>query len=166
MEDKKEGQNHHIVKNLFGGVFRLVAAIGVIFGVAFAVHEIVDRRIEYAMNNEQFIRKVAMHVRPYAIFDANEVIHHDGGAGQYLYLEKIKVETGTRKGSIIDVKIIVTPKHHLAYPPLIETLGAERFIFTHIPKRGKGHQWLYECEVQQWEEHATKPISFRLEILK
>ncbi|MHC4171790.1 MAG: hypothetical protein ACYTBX_08590 [Planctomycetota bacterium] len=132
MVNQKEGQNPHTIKTFFGGVLRLALSIAVILPVVFGILEFLDWRIRDAMNDEQFIRKVASHVRPYVIFDANDAIHVNGGAMQYL--EKIEVEIGTREGSIVPVKINITPKHHLSYPPLIETLGAERFMFTPTPK--------------------------------
>jgi hypothetical protein len=100
--------------------------------------------------------------RPYVIFDVNSSILVDGGAMQYL--EKIEVEqTGPQNGTI-PIKIVVTPTHHLAYPPLIEKLGAGRLIHTPNPKRGTGHQWIYdELEVVHWESDKV-PIHFRLEI--
>ena len=145
----------------------IIKAVIVVLGVLLTLYALqthLESTINNIVNDEQFIKKVASHVQPYVIFDANEAIHIDGGAMQYL--EKIEVKIEKREGSIVPVKINVIPKHHLAYPPLIETLGAERFMFTPTPKRGNSHQWIYECEVQHWEKHATKPISFRLEILR
>ena len=141
----------------------IVLIIAVVSGIYGSIH-FIDVRIEHAVNDEQFIRRVSSHVRPYVIFDVSSSILVDGGAMQYL--EKIEVkETGTRD-STIPIKIVVIPTHHLAYPPLIEKLGAGRLILTPNPKRGTGHQWIYdELDVVHWEEDKT-PISFRLEILK
>jgi len=139
-------------------VSKFLTAIGLIIAIVLGINELIDRRIE----NEQFIRKVAANIRPYVIFDANESILVDGGAMQAL--EQIKVEIGTEEGTL-PVKILVTPKYHLAYPPLIEKLGAGRFIYTPNPKRGPGHQWIYEFEVVHWRADET-PVCFRLEILR
>ena len=138
--------------------------IAVVVGIYGSI-QFIDVRIEHAVNDEQFIRRVSSHVRPYVIFDVNSSILVDGGAMQYL--EKIEVEeTGKKDGTILPIKIVVTPTHHLTYPPLVEKLGAGRFIHTPNPKRGTGHQWIYaELEVSHWEADKT-PISFRLEILK
>jgi len=141
----------------------IVLIIAVVSGIYGSIH-FIDVRIEHAINDEQFIRRVSSHVRPYVIFDANSSILVDGGAMQYL--EKIEVEKGTEDGALIPVKIVVTPTRHLAYPPLIEKLGAGRLIHTPNPKRGAGHQWIYdELEVVHWESDKT-PVRFRLEILK
>ena len=131
----------------------------------------IDSRIEHATNDEQFIRRVSSHVRPYVIFDVNSSILVDGGAMQSL--ERIEVEHGTRdldtpqgKVATPTLKIVITPTRHLAYAPLIEKLGAGRLIHTPNPQRGTGHQWIYdELEVVHWESDKT-PVRFRLEILK
>lgn len=158
MTDQKQTKDSRPPKTFFSGVLVFLTAIGLIIAIVLGINELIDRRIE----NEQFIRKVAAHIRPYVIFDVNESILADGGAMQAL--EQIKVEIGTEDGTL-PVKIVVTPKYHLAHPPLIEKLGAGRFIHTPNPKRGVGHQWIYEFEVVHWEEDET-PVCFRLEIIR
>lgn len=158
MTNQQQTKDSHPLKTFSSGVLKFLTAIGLIIAIVLSINELIDRRIE----NEQFIRKVSSHIRPYVIFDINESILVDGGAMQAL--EQIKVEIGTEKGTI-PVKIVVTPTRHLAYPPLIEKLGAGRFIHTPNPKRGTGHQWIYEFEVVHWDDDKT-PVRFRLEILK
>lgn len=164
MTDQEQSQKSYSFKSFLHSVYCFVTAIGIILAVSFTVSQVIDSRIEQAINDEQFIRRVSSHVRPYVIFDVNSSILVDGGAMQYL--EKIEVEqTGPQDGTI-PIKIVVTPTHHLAYPPLVEKLGAGRLIHTPNPKRGTGHQWIYAgLEVVHWETDKT-PISFRLEILK
>ncbi len=145
-------------------IMKTIALIIVVVAGIYGSIQFIDVRIEHAVNDEQFIRRISSHVRPYVIFDVNESILVDGGAMQYL--EKIEVEKGTKDGDITPVTIVVTPIRHLAYPPLIEKLGAGRFIHTPNPKRGTGHQWIYdELEVVHWETDKI-PVCFRLEILK
>ena len=164
MIDQKQTKDSHQLKTFFSGVSKFLTAIGLIIAIVLGINELIDRRIE----NEQFIRKVAAKIRPYVIFDVNSSILVDGGAMQYF--ERIEVEHGTRdvatpQGKIATptLKIVVTPTHHLAYAPLIEKLGAGRLIHTPNPKRGTGHQWIYdELEVVHWESDKV-PIHFRLE---
>ena len=80
-------------------------------------------------------------------------------------LEPIKVKIGKEEGTL-PVTIIVTPKHHLAYPPLIENLGVGRFVRNPNPKRGPGYQWIYELEIAFWKTTDKTPASFRLEIIR
>ena len=171
MTDKEPSQRSYSLKSFLYSVSGLVVAIGAILAVGFAVYQLIDSRIEHAVNDERFIRSVSSHVRPYVIFDVNSSILVDGGAMQYL--ERLEVEDGTRdvatpQGIVATptLKIVVTPTGHLAYAPLIEKLGAGRLIHTPNPKRGTGHQWIYdELEVVHWESDKT-PVRFRLEIIK
>lgn len=140
----------------FGIVFALVAGI-------WGAMSWIDQRIESAVNDENFIERVSSHVRPYVIFDVNESILADGGAMQVL--EPIKVEVGTEHGTV-PVKITVTPKSHLEYPPLIENLGVGRFVENPNPRRGPGYQWIYEVEIAFWKTTDKTPASFRLEIIR
>jgi len=75
-----------IVKSILAIVASLVASASVIYGCILFI----DSRIEHATNDEQFIRRVSSHVRPYVIFDVNSSILVDGGAMQYL--ETLEVE--------------------------------------------------------------------------
>lgn len=148
-------------------IFLIIAVLSAMF----LVNTSIDSRIEDAVNDEQFIRRVSSHVRPYVIFDVNSSILVDGGAMQSL--ERIEVEHGTGdvdtpqgKVATPTLRIVVTPTHHLAYAPLIEKLGTGRLIHTPNPKRGPGHQWIYdELKVLHWGD-ANVPLRFRLEILK
>lgn len=149
-------------------VSTIIVNIITILGVSFGLLLYLDNRVKSTMNDEQFIKKVASHVRPYVIFDANETIHVDGGAMQYL--EKIEVKQVVRKGkagSRSGLDIIITPKSHLAYAPALETITPTMFYVTH--KRGSRHQWIYEL-TPGWTvtgpDDKEETDRFRLEILR
>ena len=152
-------------------VFAFVAAIAVILGAGFAVYQLIDSRIEQAINDEQFIRRVSSHVRPYVIFDAT-TIHKDGGAMEYL--EEIEVEvtgqsyTNTNPEEKHDdqLEITITPKEYLAYAPLIEPLGGLRSMIIYDGKRGSKYQWVYTVLVRPPYGGDIKTQKFRLEILR
>jgi len=144
-------------------VLAIIVSIVTVVAAIYGFEAFIDSRIERVVNGEQFIRKVSSYVRPFVIFDGEGAVLVDGGACEYL--EKLEVLEGKKDGNIIPVKITVTPKHHLAYPPLIEKLGAGHFMDSPNPKRGTGHQWIYECEVLHWENDPI-PARFRLEILQ
>lgn len=152
-------------------VLTILTTIGVIIVIVSGIYTLgqyVDNRIKHTVNDEQFIKKVASHVRPYVIFDENETIHVDGGAMQYL--EKIEVEQVVRKAeeqSLPGFNIIITPKSHLAYAPLLETITPTMFYVTH--KRGSHHQWIYELTAGwtvEGPDGEKEPSRFRLEILR
>ena len=161
MTNQKRTKDSHRLKTFFSGVSMLLTAIGLIIAIVLGINELIDRRIE----NDQFIRKVAAHIRPYVIFDENGSILVDGGAMQDL--EKIEVESEVKEGeNYPNLKIIVTPKHHLVYPPIIESLLPIMFDIT--DERGEGNKFIYQL-VPGW--NAIDPdkkvvLRFRLEILK
>lgn len=143
----------------------ILLIIGVVGGI-YAFIQFIDFRIKHTVNDEQFIKKVASHVRPYVIFDENESIEIEGGAMQYL--ESIEVErVVVMKEDAPRFNITITPKNHLAYAPLLEAVIPVMFDIT--SKRGKGHQWIYELTAG-WNavssDKENEPYRFRLEILR
>ena len=123
----------------------------------------IDSRIEHATNDEQFIRRVSSHVRPYVIFDVNSSILADGGAMQYIE----NIETVPNEDNKI-TEIIITPKVHLPIAPILESLDEE---FAITSKRGKKFQWIYEMgSINRIVFESSAKHSginrFRIEIIK
>ncbi len=154
-ESKKIG-----AKAIFKGFAWIIGFI-----VAFYVlNAYIDNKIDKKINNPSYIKKVASHVRPFIIFDENESILADSGGMEYI--EDIKVEA--KADRFEPIKIIITPKSHLAYPPLLEVISPyEVSIDT---KRGIHHRWIYEVSVEgRLGPDTTReidPIRFKLEIIK
>jgi hypothetical protein len=172
MTDQKQTQTSQPSKSFLSNVMTFVGAIIVILGGAFGVVEFIDWRIEQAVNDEQFIRKVASNVRPYVIFGVDESILVDGGAMQYL--EQICVETKgetwenakPEEKNVCELKIIVTPKSYLAHAPLIEPLSGLRDIIIYDGERSTGYQWTYEVLIRPPYGGDIKTQKFRLEVLR
>jgi hypothetical protein len=149
-------------------ILKFFGVIIVIGGFLYGAMQYIDQRIKHSMNDERFIKKVASHVRPYVIFDVNETIHVDGGAMQYL--EKIEVKIVARKEKetgLPRLDIIITPKNHLAYAPVLETMSLTTFYVAH--KRGSRHQWIYELTATSRIVGPSDEVElerFRLEILR
>jgi hypothetical protein len=155
----------------WGTVLKGVVVVLGLLLTLWALQSHLEGIIRSIVNNEEFITKVASHVRPYVIFDACGTIHVDGGAMQYL--EKIEVEkagtvrkAGEQESHIDELKIIVTPKFHLTYAPLVEALGELRSIIIYDPKRGVGHQWIYQALIRPPHGGDIKTQKFRLEVLR
>lgn len=143
----------------------IISIVGAIYGFG----KYIDGRIERAVRDEEFIKKVASRVRPYVIFDASEVIHVDGGAMEYINGIKVDERLLRPWAKMLEpMTIIVTPKQHLKYGPLLEHLGIYDFYVS--SKRGKRHEWVYKLVylggAQLGEEERKVPILFRLEILQ
>jgi len=149
-----------------GGV--LLAALGLVatvFTVIAGIHglqSMIDARVDEAVSNPEFVRRVATHVRPYLIFDVNATIHADMGAGQYL--DDLTVEFTPYVQGKQTMIITVTPKEHLAYTPIIEPMGA--YEVAMISERGEGHSFIYELAFVMWPDGKKKDARFRLEVLR
>lgn len=129
-------------------------------------NQCIDSRINSAMNDEGFIRKIASHVRPYIICDSNETILVDGGAMQYLQgPPKIIFNKKNPEDGLL---MVVTPKDYLHQAPLIDSLCLCNFLIS--SQRGKGLEWNYDMEylggVQHWEDDEKPVHKFRLEIIR
>lgn len=117
-EMRREGKG--VSPAIFKNVFTVLKAIAVIIAVMAGIYGLsnfIDSRIEQAINNEQFIKKVTAYIRPFVIFDANATVYADMGAMQHL--EKIEIAPSS---SGLGFEIVVTPKTHLVYPPILEQL--------------------------------------------
>jgi len=117
MREKQAIQFWTIVKCILAILGVIVVIFSIIAGL-YGLEKYIDSCIDQAINNDRFIKKVASHIRPFIIFDAKGTIHADMGAMQYL--ERIEVDTEYSLG----FKIIITPKHHLIYEPVLEKLRA------------------------------------------
>ena len=130
-----------------------------IFAIQFAVESYLNAKVRERVNDPEFIRKVAAQVRPSVIFDGNGTILADIGAMQFL--EKIEV-AGLYAGAGVQ-QIVVYPKEHLAYPPLLQSVDSATWEIR--AKRGKAYQWVYELSLNSTADNQ-KEFRFRLEIIR
>ena len=131
-----------------------------IFVIFITINGYINHKIDKRMNSPEFINEIAKKIRPMVIFDGNNVIDKDMGAMKFI--EKIEViKTEPLSPINQDYKIIITPKEHLPYAPLIETINAYGFIIK--SNRGKGHRWEYELD--NYSQSDRDPPKFKLEIL-
>lgn len=141
-------------------ILQIAGLVGVLYGCM----RFIDSRIEHAINDEQLIKKIASHVRPYVVFDENGSVLVDGGAMQYLE----EIEVGKLTEDDFTIEVTVTPKDHLANAPLIEALS--KYEIFAVPERGRGHQWIYKMRIEVVRDSGRgehlQPARFRLEILR
>lgn len=139
------------------GIFvTLIAIIGGTFGI----WQFIDWRIDQVVKSDDYIEDIALKVRPFLIFDAEETIHDDKGAGEYI--TNISVILDSSKN--YPKKILINPKKHLPNAPIIEALGSE--IVDFYSKRGKGNQWQFDVDLTASLDSIKNPPKFRLEIIK
>ncbi|MBW7989021.1 MAG: hypothetical protein FVQ84_03240 [Planctomycetes bacterium] len=167
MTNEKQTKNFQLFKTFMAIVLAIITILAALVGI----NSYFDSRIERAVNDEQFIRRVSSHVRPYVIFDAT-TIHKDGGAMEYL--EEIEVEVTGQVYKNVNpeekhdshLEITITPKQYLAHAPLIESLGGLRSMIIYDGKRGAKYQWVYTVLVRPPFGGDIKTQKFRLEILR
>ncbi len=140
--------------NVIGAVVVLAGLTGAIYGV----DRYVEGKVEKMMQDDEFMRKVATHVRPSVIFDQNASILADSGAMGYI--DKIQADIILVTGP---QKITVSPNRHLAYPPLLQSIDSTEWVISSA--RGKGYQWVYTIDLSRHQEGARE-FRFRLEIIK
>ena len=145
----------------FRVLWGIIGAVVVLAGLAGAIYGIdryVEGKVERMMQNDDFMRRVATHVRPSVIFDQNASILADSGAMGYI--DKIEADLVLAPDP---QKIIVSPNRHLAYPPLLQSIDSTEWVISSA--RGKGYQWVYTIDLSRHEEGARE-FRFRLEIIK
>lgn len=142
-----------------GFVLGTLALLG-IFATPFAVQSYLNTKVDERVNDPEFIRKVATQVRPSVIFNHNGSILADLGAMQFV--DKIEV-SGFPTDLLEKLNVIVYPKLHLPYPPLIESVDSSSWFIS--SKRGVGYQWSYELNLSS-SEQDPKEFILRMEIIR
>jgi len=151
-------------RSLLGDLFtKIVAVLG---GVALVVSSIygfsvyVRTQVRNILEDDKFIKEIATRVRPSVIFDEKGSILANQGAMQYLDSIKVTVETHRDRANM-PVRIVVSPKQLLSYPPIIESLNFNSFVISE--KRGEQYNWIYTMQQLNFGETEYR---FRLEIVK
>jgi len=143
----------------------LLATLFGIVGGFFILIQVVDWRIKTTVYNEEFVRKVASHVRPYMIIDPKGTVLVEGGAKQYLQRLPLITNDGKKYPRYY---IVLTPKNFLALPPLIEIMSP--FGGGVKSERGSGLDWNYEVYIGGSftdNENEIEPVlKFRIEIIR
>jgi len=135
-----------------------VSIVG-IFIALYGIYSYIDWRIDHKINNPEFIRKIALNVRPAVIFNSQESIEIDMGAMQFI--ENIKVIPSNDPR--FPKEIIISPKEYLAHAPSLSTLDEVEFSIK--VERGKKFDWLYHLHLEKYFSE-TKMSRFRLELVR
>ncbi len=134
----------------------LITIIAAIYGIT----QFIDWRIEKKIREEPFLRKISASLHPTVIFDETGSILYDKGAMEII--DKINVLRAKDEDSLPS-EIIISPKRHLAYAPLLQTLENELLDVTAI--RGKIFEWRYRLDYQMYNDVFNEKRRFRLEVL-
>jgi hypothetical protein len=133
------------------------AAIAVIAAL-YALVFFIDKRIENRIHDDGFIRKLASALRPSVIFDHTGSVLVDQGAMSFL--EDIDVELDNQEP--YPKRIVIHPKHHLAYAPLLMPLESDMANIS--TSRGKKYDWVYDLDYFMTTGERDV-VRYRLEII-
>lgn len=133
-----------------------------IVGFVFLVIGIIEFRVNQKINSQKFLLELSSKVRPALIFNSNGSIEADMGANNLI--KELKVtKTPNKYKEFGNLHIVITPKKHLPYPPLLESI--DNFEFDQKSFRGKSNEWIYELRLVVIPDTKVLPL-FRLEIIK
>lgn len=138
----------------------LSIAISTWIGIAslfFVFDDYLSDKIDEKINNPNYVKLLSITLRPFLIFNGNEVIIYDHGASAFI--DSLQVISRNNEEIL---SVIIYPKKHFQTAPLLESIGSDRYFAT--AERGKKFIWKYTMSA--WSFGASIDQNyFRLEIL-
>lgn len=141
------------------GVWKFINRGGVILGflVGLVTMALFVKNLVYQIaTDEQFLHKVASHVRPALIFDEKFSILADQGGSEYIEDVDISLD---KDG--VPTQMVVYVKTHLSYEPFLQSMSNNDYGIT--VKRGRKHNWIFT--LRRFGRGGDKRHLFRLEII-
>ncbi|MFO7560086.1 MAG: hypothetical protein R6X10_14730 [Desulfobacterales bacterium] len=132
---------------LMKAIVAVILGIVSLFGIFQGAVTFLEGKVQKLAADEKFIKTLANRIRPTAMFEFNWEgklsILYDAGAMQHIEEIKVKVLNEPLKitNQLNQLKLIVTPKKHLSYPPLIQSIDDSDFSIE--IKRGQNFDWEY-----------------------
>ena len=148
----------NILKRCMLGGWKFITRGGVILGfLAGLVTMIlfVKGLVYQTATDEEFLHRVASHVRPALIFDEKFSILADQGGTEYIEDIDISLDEGGAP-----TQMVVHAKIHLSHQPFLQSMSANDYQIT--ATRGTKHDWIFT--LLQYGSGGDKYI-FRLEII-
>jgi hypothetical protein len=160
----------------------LIGAILFFISLYFVATNYIDSHINEIVSDREFLSTLAHRVQPSLIIDQNKCIEADFGACEYIDSIDFMVNTNLDTkynlflSSMLEVpvgvsgypmpnQIIVNPKQHLSYAPIITPLPP--FTFAYTARRGEGHRWIYELSFMTGYPDANPPpLRVKVDVMK
>ena len=137
-----------------------VGAISTVLGIIsifFVFDNYLSDKIDEKITNPEYIRSLAKTLRPFLIFDQNEIFIYDHGVTTHIDSIKIHSINPTHL-----TEIIIYFNKYFQTAPFLESLGPDIYDFK--PIRGKGNIWILDLEEPGFS--GSNPTNkFRLELL-
>jgi len=131
------------------------ALIGFLVGLI-TMFLFVKNLVYQTATEEEFLHRVASHVRPALIFDENFSILADQGGTEYIEDIDISLNEGG-----VPTQMVVHAKTHLSYQPFLQSMTANDYLIT--AKRGKKYDWIFTFK--QFGRGGDERHIFRIEII-
>ena len=157
-------EKKHWLRRLVEGIAGLIVLAVVFIGAFNGLTYWIDSRIKAVVTDEAYVRRVAAEIRPSVVFDNKGSIIADQGAMRYLDNIEIAEYVGPNGdcGTNFPLRIIVSPKQHLAYAPILTCLDG---VMLQIDvERGKKFDWVYRLHCNPIVRLPS--FQFRLELLQ
>lgn len=137
----------------------IVGIIALMVTIYIQTNSSIDKKIDLKLKNPEFIQMVAREVKlPFVIFDNKGSVLVDQGAMRFI--EAIDVELD--KGKVYPVRIVIHPKQHLSYAPLLAPLESD--LANISASRGNKYDWVYTLDYFMTNSER-KTLGYRLELI-
>src|SRR5258706_11091856 len=143
-----------------------IATLAAIIAIVYSLQTWIHSSAQKAVLDERFLTTLAARIRPVYLFDSRGTIEADLGAGDYI--DQIQIRPTPKNYGF---EIIITPKRHLIYAPLVSAVDVD--LFAHTSQRGNKHDWIISMTPQSTVSHllldnqfdTNAVYHFKLEIL-
>jgi hypothetical protein len=137
------------------GLILLIA--GTVLGLRAWMEARIDETVERKLSDETILRKIAAQSRPALLFDANESITADMGAGALV--KCIQITQREKDGWPVNILIDFT--RHINSPPILTPLNESARV---LPTRAKGFAWKFDVQEIVVHYSNSNDWIFRLEL--
>jgi len=144
-------------RGVFFGITAVVTVAGLFYVGVHWLEERIDKTVERKLSDESILRKIAAQSRPALLFDANESITADMGAGSLV--KNITITDREKDGWPIHILIDFT--RHMNSPPILSALNETARV---LPSRAKGFAWKFDVDQIVMHNSDSNNWIFRLEL--
>jgi hypothetical protein len=144
-------------REVFIGFAGVVALATIGYAGIHWMEERIDKAVERKLSDETILRKIAAQSRPALLFDANESITADMGAGALI--KTIQITEREKDGW--PNRILIDFARHISSPPILTPLNESARI---LPRRAKGFAWLFDVQEVVVHNSDSNNWIFRLEL--
>jgi hypothetical protein len=141
----------------------IVGIIALMVTIFIQTNSSIDRKIDAKLKDPEFIQMIVREARlPSLIFDNHGSVLLDQGAMRFIEAIDVELSKGDVYPKVYPVQIIIHPKQHLPFAPLLTTLDVD--LANISSARGKKYDWIYTIEYISTNSDR-KTLRYRLELI-